>query len=350
MQKLFLTLIFSTFFAAFSFSQTRYQFYIYKTSFDEMIAMIKDEKPVDFKRAVFLVENAHYDNTFDYSKFCAEIDFHVEKIKQLIKAQPADVQKFKTIKNWAIFVYMTTELPENDYKPFLYDFDHFLQTENAANGFVTKLLKTKKGNCQSLPYLYKILANEIGAEAYLAFAPMHCYIKHKDEEGKWRNIELTNGSIARDVWIIQSSGVTAEQIASGLYMRACSKKEHIAQCVADLMMSYDKRFMLDLLTLPMIDTALSYFPKNFLLLIQKINSYDIFLRFEKKSKNPDNELINSYTAKLNETNKQLDDLGYVDGDLEKYKQWAKTEGRKMNDEIQEKRRKERMKQNAKNNK
>jgi hypothetical protein len=87
-----------------------------------------------------------------------------------------------------------------------------------VNGFVTKLLQTKKGNCTSFPYLYKIFANEIGAEAHLAFAPMHCYIKHKDEDGKWRNIELTNASVARDVWMIQMMGITSEQIASGIYI------------------------------------------------------------------------------------------------------------------------------------
>jgi hypothetical protein len=54
------------------------------------MSMIKDEKPVDFKRAVFLAENAHYDNTLDYSAFCAEIDKHIVKIKDLIKLQPAD--------------------------------------------------------------------------------------------------------------------------------------------------------------------------------------------------------------------------------------------------------------------
>jgi hypothetical protein len=230
----------------------------------------------------------------------------------------------------------------------LYDFDNFLPTQNPTNGFVTKLLQTKKGNCVSLPYLFKIFANEIGAEAHLAFAPMHCYIKHKDEEGKWRNIELTNGSIARDVWIMQTMGVTTEQITSGLYMRAISEKECISSSISDLLYSYNRRFFLDSFTLPMIETALTYFPNDFRLLIQKSNTYDIFTFVEKNQRNPDNELIESYTALLDEIDKKISELGYVQGDVREYERWAKSEGRKLNEEYQEKRRKEQERLNEKN--
>jgi hypothetical protein len=339
MKQLILTILFSTFFFVFSFSQTREQLVLYQSAFDEMMTMIKDEKPVDFKRAVFLTENAHYDNTLDYGKFCAEIDNHVEKIRNIIKSQPADAQKFKTIGQWAIFVYMTAELPENDHKSFLYNFDNFLPTQNPTNGFVTKLLQTKKGNCVSLPYLFKIFANEIDVEAHLAFAPMHCYIKHKDEDGKWRNIELTNGSLARDVWIMQTMGVTAEQITSGLYMRAISEKECIASSISDLLYSYNRKYFLDFLTLPMIDCALIYFPNDFRLLRHKSNSYGIFTFVEKSQRNPDNGLIESYTLILDEIDKKISKLGYIQGDVKEYERWAKSEGRKLNEEYQEKRRK-----------
>jgi hypothetical protein len=322
---------------------------MYQSAFNEMMSMIKDEKPVDFKRAVFLAENTHYDNKLSYNEFCAEIDKHVVKIRNLIKSQPADAQKFKTIGHWAIFAYMTAELPENDKKPFLYDFDNFLSSQNQENGFVTKLLQTKKGNCQSLPYLFKIFANEIGAEAHLAFAPMHCYIKHRDEEGKWRNIELTNGSLARDVWIIQTMGITSEQIASGIYMRAITEKECIATCISDLLTSYDRRYLFDKFTLPMIDTALTYYPNDYRFLIYKFNTYDVLMFYAKRQRNADyEEVVNDYTAIMNELNKKINELGYVQGDFREYERWAKSEGQKMNEEEQEKRRKEQEKLNEQN--
>lgn len=343
MKHIFVIILYLILFSVSANSQSQSE--IYQSAFNEMISMIKDEKPVDFKRAVFLSENAHYDNKLDYKEFCDEIDKHVSIIKSIIKAQSADAQQFKTIGQWAIFVYMTAELPENNNTPFLYDFDNFMSTENPENSFVTKLLKTKKDNCVSLPYLFKIFANEIGAEAYLAFAPMHCYIKHKDENGKWRNIELTNGSVARDVWIIQTMGVTTEQITSGLYMRAISEKESIASCISDLFYSYDRKYFLDSITLPMINTALSFFPNNFRLLINKSNAYEVLLFIEKRQAKPDSELIDLYTAELEKTNKKIREIGYIQEDVREYEKWAKSEGKKQNAEIQEKRRKEREKIN-----
>jgi hypothetical protein len=76
---------------------------------------------------------------------------------------------------------MTDSIPQNNFKPFQYDFEYFLSDIDPTVGFVTKLLSTGKGNCFSLPVLYKILTEEIGGTAYLALAPIHCYIKHKDE-------------------------------------------------------------------------------------------------------------------------------------------------------------------------
>lgn len=40
---------------------------------------------------------------------------------------------------------------------------------------------------------YKVLAEAIGAEAHIAFAPQHLFIRHRDERdpAKWVNVELT---------------------------------------------------------------------------------------------------------------------------------------------------------------
>jgi hypothetical protein len=343
MKRTLITLLFLTFSVEVAFSQAYFQ--IYQTAFDEMISMIKNEKPVSFKRAVFLVENAHYDNKLNYSDFCAKIDKHVKKIREIIKYQSADAQKLKTVGNWAAFVYMTAELPENEDKPFLYDFDHFSSSENEENGFVTKLLQTKKGNCRSLPFLYKIFANEIGAEAYLALAPMHCYIKHKDDGGKWRNIELTNGSLARDVWIIQNMGVTAEQIASGIYMRALSEKESIAICITDLLRSYDHKYILDQFALPMIDTVLAYFPNDFRMWIHKLNVHSELIFTENQQANPDDEVIYLHAVEMEKANKRLNTLGYIQDDVKEYNDWVKSEGRKLNEEYQEEQRRKRSQSN-----
>ena len=78
--------------------------------------------------------------------------------------------------------------------------------------FVQKLLVTGKGQCNSLPKLYLILAEEIGAEAHLALSPNHSYIKFPDDEGNWHNIELTNNMLTTDAFILNSGYVKAEAI------------------------------------------------------------------------------------------------------------------------------------------
>ncbi|MDR2684189.1 MAG: hypothetical protein LBB53_02260, partial [Prevotellaceae bacterium] len=279
MKHIFLTFIFLLFYTSFCFSQPKYKRnapreiqLMYKAAFDEMIAMVKGEKVVSFKRAVFLAENAYYDNKLSYSWFCGEIDKHVANVHKIIKTQPADAQQFKTIGNWAVYVYMVKPMGENDSTVFTYDFNALINHSPTA-GFVSKVLKTKEGNCVSLPSFYKLLANEIGANAYLAYAPYHCYLKHKDEQGNWRNLELTNGTVSSDGHIMKSLHITAEQIANGMYMRAISEKECIIHCINVLVNNYAARFHDDILTLSMIETTLAYFPKDLSLLKNRCNGY-----------------------------------------------------------------------------
>lgn len=43
-------------------------------------------------------------------------------------------------------------------------------------------MKTHTGQCTSLSIYYKILANELGTEAYIALAPNHMYVNI----GRWQ--------------------------------------------------------------------------------------------------------------------------------------------------------------------
>jgi len=67
----------------------------------------------------------------------------------------------------------------NGFRPYVYDFDDFMGDKDWTKQFVTKLMRTHTGNCHSLPYLYKILCEEIGAKASLVLGPNHVYIKHR---------------------------------------------------------------------------------------------------------------------------------------------------------------------------
>ncbi len=68
----------------------------------------------------------------------------------------------------AIFRLMTDSIPFyfNDsegfiHLPFHYNFDDYAGNKDWSNTFVTKLLTSHKGNCHSLPILYKLIAEEM---------------------------------------------------------------------------------------------------------------------------------------------------------------------------------------------
>ncbi len=215
---------------------TSYDKYFLK-AIEEMTNMLEGRQELSFKRAVFLNENACAKGTLNYDEFCQDINEIVKKLNHMIQSN--NLQAHKTAGNYAIFGYMTEKLPYNNHQKMVYDIDGLIDGNNEAH-FVSHLLKTNKGNCHSLPYLYKILADEMNVEACIATAPNHYYVKHHDEEGKWWNIELTTGTSSRTSWIIESFGVTDEAIESGLYLKPLDGKELIALCLCDLIGYYEQ--------------------------------------------------------------------------------------------------------------
>jgi len=236
MKRIKLTILMSLI-SLISFGQD-YEFY-FKQAVDEITDMLEDRKPVDFKRAVFLTENAYYKGQLDYSNFCNQLTKISVKLNQMIVNK--GLQGYKTAGNWAIFSYMTEKIPENNFQPMQYDFENFMGDSDYESFMVSTLLTTRKGNCHSLPYLYKILADEVNVEAFVSTAPMHVYNKHKDEQGKWWNLELTSGTFSRTSFIIESFNVSDAGMESGLYMKPLDGKELLVLCLSDLMDYYEKK-------------------------------------------------------------------------------------------------------------
>ena len=296
--------------------------FLYKNAFHEQSKMLNGKETTDFKRAVFLTENAFQNGQLNYQNYSNEIYQTGNKLKELIKNR--GLEKYKTAGNWAVFVFMTDSSEINNYKPYTYDFDDFMGEKDWTKMFVSKLMKTKSGNCHSLPYYYKILCEEIGAEAFLALAPNHIYIKHIDEKGQWTNLELTNGGFPRDQWIIKQMAISVEAIKSGVYMNPLSQKESIAMTMFDLASSYNYKYGYDDFVLEITDTALQYFPKCIPLIMMKANYFKNKIETEKKKQNPNLLLINNNIALYKLTVNRIDSLGYKDMPLELYQDWVKT--------------------------
>jgi len=302
-----------------SFGQNRE---LYDYAYTEVHKMLKGESQLDFKKAVFLSENAFYGGKLDYKTFCQRIDDIEVQINRLINEK--GVANHVMGKQFAIFSYMMEPSKFNNFQKISYNFEDFLGNKDWASMFVTKLLETKQGNCHSLPYLYKILSEEIKAEAYLALAPNHMYIKIKDDKGMWVNIELTNGGLPRDVWIMSSLSITTEAIKSGTYMEALTLKESVSLCLYDLALNYQSQFGHDDFGLKCCDTLIKYYPhciygymvKSEILVEQR----KTLLLANSNQRIPEIiQLEKTITGLYN----QIDKMGYKDMPKEQYEQWVK---------------------------
>lgn len=255
----------------------------FQIAVDEMAEMLNGTKPLSFKRAVFLTENAYYGGKLNWTEFCNDIDQVKIKINQMIVAKK--LQSFKTAGNWAIFTYMTDSIPENNFHPYTYDLENFMGDKDYESFMVSALLKSRKGNCHSLPFLYKILAEEVNVEAFIATAPMHVFIKHKDEKQQWWNLELTSGTFSRTSFIMESFNVSDAGMESGLYMKPLSSIESVALCLNDLLVYYDKKtgVYYDDFVFKTFTAGLKVYP-NSLLLLSKVDyqKYKLDMAMKKK--------------------------------------------------------------------
>lgn len=247
MKKIFLlitTLIFSVFTNA-------QENHFYTDSYQTIDNMLNDKEPYSFKTAVFSVENAYYQGKLDIEQLNRKIGFLANFCNQLVdnrKLNYTERDMAKVSKYAAVYTVMCETTPviiKNDtvkYKPFTYDFEDIFGHKELSNLFVSKLLNTQKGNCNSMPYLYKILAEEIGADANLALAPNHIYIKHNIKSIGWYNTELTSGIFPIDAWLSASGFIHLDAIKNGVFMKALNNKESLALLLVDLANAYNRSY------------------------------------------------------------------------------------------------------------
>lgn len=294
----------------------------YNFAFNEILKMLKGESQLDFKKAVFHTEDAFCSNKLDYNEFCQKIDNIETQLYRFINDKQISTNRMA--KQFAIFNYMMEPSIYNNNKKYVYDFEDLTGREDWTKMFVTKLINTSTGNCHSLPYLYKILSEEIQAEAYLALGPNHLYIKHKDDKGQWVNVELTNGTFPRDSWIISSLSITTEAIKNGTYMEPLSLKESVALCLYDLALGYQFKFGHDEFGIKCCDTVIEYFPKCIYAYMVKS---EILVEKRKTLLLSNNNQKTSEIAQLektvNELYEKIDSMGYKDMPKEQYEKWVK---------------------------
>jgi len=280
----------------------------YQLAFEEQQQMLRGEIPFDFRRAVFITENSYYEGKLKYADFKKVIAETGIKLKNFIVE--SEMSSYKTAGQWAAFTYMTEKLEINNHKVYTYDFEDYFGEEDYTKMFVTKLMKEKNGNCHSLPYLYKILCDEIGVETHLAITPNHVYIKHISEKGSWTNVELTNASFPKDKWIVKDFEIPKKAVENKLYMQPLSNEETLSITLFDLANAYDVQFGVDSFYLSIVDTALSYFPHCVPLLMNKANYYTELGNRERKRAFPSLEYLAALKKSEDFVDEKIRELGH----------------------------------------
>ncbi len=137
----------------------------------------------------------------------------------------------------------TEEIVETNktHLPFFYDFNDYSGEKDHRNYFVTKALATGTGQCNSLPAIYLILAEQLGVTAYLSFAPHHSFIVYPDANGELNNYETTSHSKLPDQWYKNYLQIKNEAVQSGIYLTPLNKKQIISNLAIDLANGYLKK-------------------------------------------------------------------------------------------------------------
>lgn len=323
-------------------TKTHAQDFLYDEAYKSINAMLSDEKPYSFKKAVFEVENAYKEGLLDTAYYSLRIKSLAQLTKSVIQSRNLkdyNYSDYNEVEKYAaLYTVMKDSITVNigdsqkQWIPFTYDFQDVWGDKDWSNMFVSKLLDTHKGNCHSLPYLYKILAEEIGAEAHLALAPNHIYIKHRNQKDGWYNTELTSGYFPIDAWIMASGYVHLDGIRNGLYMKALNDKESLALLLVDLAQGFDKRFPDNdgSFILKCVDKALEYYPTLINALLLKLDTTKKGLERFTAEKNKSFEEIFDYPearktwADLTLEVQKIHSLGYRQMPKEMYLDWLVT--------------------------
>lgn len=243
----------------------------YSEAFLAINAMLSGNDSLDFKKTVYLTENAYSENQLEENVFNGAISFYAamsKSIKESGITTYTGEDKDKADTQCSVFTVITDSVSVETkeglivHPPFSYNYEDFAGQKDWSNMFVSTLMQTQKGNCHSLPYLYKIIMDELGYESHLALAPNHMYIKANNKKVGWYNIELTCGDFPTDAWYAASGYIHTDAIRNGIYMRALSDKEAVAMTLVDLAQGYQSKFGIEdgSFIIKCCDTALEYFP------------------------------------------------------------------------------------------
>jgi len=308
----------------------------YYQAFAEINNMLNGKQPLNLGRAVFLVENAYYNNSLNYADYQKNLNDQVQVCNQKIREEKLNGDN-NLVKNMMLFRLISDKLKIKPagtersitHLPIKYDLDDYKSEKHYDSHFVTKLMRSGSGQCLSMPLYYLVLAEKIGAKAYWSFSPQHSFVKIQDEKGTWYNLELTCNAILSDAHYMNSSYIKAEAIRNRIYLEPMDKKEVVAHMLVELARGYYEKFGLDNFYLNCTNTSSQYLSNKLDPLIMKAFYEErLTLTLAKLLEAPKPEMMKEKSPEaykhyenMQVLYKEIDDLGYEKLPAGIYERW-----------------------------
>jgi hypothetical protein len=235
--------------------------------------MLSGKTPISLKDAFYILESAYGSTHLNYNEYTSTLKKSTQFIKQWLnknghntvdnRALHFGIQSFmRDTLTVSTVIKEPAGVTKTQHLPFTYDYIDFRAEEDFRNYFVTKTLATGTGQCNSLPTTYLLLAEQLGAKAYLSYAPLHSFIKFPDNEGGIHNYEPTSHFEISDQWYANHMGIRQEAYKSKIYLDTLGKKQIVASAMMDLAYGYlrkhgvaDGAFISEC-----VENAIQYFP------------------------------------------------------------------------------------------
>ena len=237
------------------------------------------EDRIDFAKAKVLMDQL-VDPNIDVDATLRKLESMAAAVKALIPANANAQARMEALR-----LYLYEPGPWNERRPYQYDFADPTGTK-VENKLLANYLRTRKGNCVSMPFLMIALGQKLGLEMTAAVSPNHVFVKFRDDAGTWHNLEATsNGAPRRSASYEADSPMRPETLTNGIYMRPLAKRETVALMSEVLRDHYlhtaEER---PDLAIALADMALKYNPRDVSALLQKGRAYFLMARKEFISK------------------------------------------------------------------
>ena len=329
-------------------NSTTYQKHIdyYIKAYHELNKMLTGEKPLSVKDAIYHVENAYLAGGLSSKQYNDYVSHYKHCVQLVAKKYKLDLANNIALQFAIQKLYNDTIYDPETQKhipPLTYDFEDIMGDKDYKQLFVSKLMATGKGQCHSMPLLHKLLSDEFGGEAYLAYAPAHSYIQFKDDKGRFVNFETTNGSLTTNSFVVGSGYIKSEAILNKIYTKEVNTKQLIAQLLVELANSFKHKLGYDNFMGICTTTALKYYPNCIAAYMETANLETAKLdktlfdagypTYNELPKHPKvKEQLDFVTAMYN----QIDKLGYSTMPKEAYDEWLKSLGEEKQKQENEK--------------